>query len=178
MGLHHNPTAGIRPTGLLAITHLEVFTLFLFSSSLFIHHFLPFLCSSQPYKLNLLPSHSLVIPSRSPLTPFHPFISASPSASFHVCLNHHVLFYPSSLFLLFCQLHLRSHLSLPCVIFLAACPPTLSPWWGIPGPFACNCGYIVECQHMGDGAGSELRGAFVVSSFSSITLLTWLYYQR
>lgn len=134
MGLHHNLTAGIRPTGLLAITHLEVFTLFLFSSSLFIHHFLPSLCSSQPYKLNLLHSGSLVISSRSPLTPFHPFISASPSASFHVCLNHHVLFYPSSLFLLF----LPAPLSLSSFSFLSSfslpAPPPCHPGGGSQAP--------------------------------------------
>lgn len=178
MGLHHNLTAGIRPTGLLAITHLEVFTLFLFSSSLFIHHFLPSLCSSQPYKLNLLHSGSLVISSSSPSLhsiplspppPQPPFMSALITMSFSI---------PPPCSSFFCQLHFRSHLSLSCVIFLAACPPTLSPWWGIPGPFACKCGCIVECQHMGDGAGLELRGTFVVSSSSSITLLTWLYYQR
>lgn len=128
MGLHHNLTVGIRPTGLLAITHLEVFTLFLFYLFLLIHHFLPFLCNSQSYKLNLLHSYTLVIPSHSPSQPFI-------SASFHVCLNHMSFSIPPS-----CSLFLPDPLSLSsfssmCHLSLRLCsPPPCHPGGGSQAP--------------------------------------------
>lgn len=125
MGLHHNPTAGIRPTGLLAITYSGFYfvSLFPFSS---IHHFLPFHMQFSVFESNLRHFHSFVIPPHSPLIPSlylcrppHPsFMSALITLSFSI---------PPSCSTFVRQLYFCSHLSLPCVIFLFI--PVLTPPW-------------------------------------------------